>query len=129
MSLVICCLRHLSRGPETILIHTYKLCGIVCTWVELYCAPIADGRESRWASMLHIALEGGCFVLSANQLCKIKYYPPPPDYLFGGSNVNTSPEIVVSAGGNVIISPSGTVLVGPNFEGEDLISTYLGKTT
>lgn len=93
--------------------------------VELYCAPTADGRESWQASMLHVALEGGCFVLSANQFCRRKDYPPPPDYLFGGSDENTSPETVVSAGGSVIISPSGTVLAGPNFEGEALISADL----
>ena len=94
MSLVICCLRRLSRVHELILIHTYKLCGIVCTGVELFCAPTADGRESRKASMLHIDLEGGFFVLSANQFSRIKYYPPPLNYLFGGSDDNTSPETI-----------------------------------
>ena len=129
MSLVLFCLRHLSRVPELILIHTYKLCGIVCTGVELYCAPTADGRESWQASILPIDLEGGCFVLSANQFYRRMDYPPPLDYLFWGSDDNTSPETVVSAGGSVIISPFGTVLAGPNFEGEALISADLGKTT
>lgn len=93
--------------------------------VELYCAPTADARESWQASMLHIALEGGCFVLSANQFCRRKDYPPPPDYVFGGSEENMSPESVVCAGGSVIISPTGTVLAGPNFEGEALITADL----
>jgi len=93
--------------------------------VELYCAPTADARESWQASMLHIAMEGGCFVLSANQFCRRKDYPPPPDYLFGGPDENISPESVVCAGGSVIISPSGTVLAGPNFEGEALITADL----
>eukprot|EP00928_Gymnodinium_smaydae_P049508 TRINITY_DN33238_c0_g1_i1.p1 TRINITY_DN33238_c0_g1~~TRINITY_DN33238_c0_g1_i1.p1 ORF type:complete len:335 (-),score=9.82 TRINITY_DN33238_c0_g1_i1:18-1022(-) len=93
--------------------------------VELYCAPTADARESWQASVLHIALEGGCFVLSANQFCRRKDYPPPPDYLFGGSEENMSSESVVCAGGSVIISPTGTVLAGPNFEGEALITADL----
>ena len=93
MYLVICCLRCISRVPDLMLIHNYKLHGIVCTRVELYGAPTADGRESWKESMLHIDLQGGCFVLSANHLCRIKYYPPP-NYLFGGSYDNTSPKTV-----------------------------------
>lgn len=93
--------------------------------VELYCAPTADARESWQISMRHIGLEGGCFVLSANQFCKRKDLPPPPEYVFGGSEENMSPESVVCAGGSVIISPSGTVLAGPNFEGEGLITADL----
>ncbi|KAH9317590.1 hypothetical protein KI387_019359, partial [Taxus chinensis] len=93
--------------------------------IELYCAPTADSRQSWQASMTHIAVEGGCFVLSANQFCRRKDYPPPPDYVFGGSDEEPSAETVVCAGGSVIISPSGTVLAGPNFEGEALISADL----
>ena len=45
MSLVICYLRRLSRVPGLILINTYKLCGIVCTGVELYCAPTIEWKR------------------------------------------------------------------------------------
>ncbi|KAF5181094.1 Bifunctional nitrilase/nitrile hydratase NIT4A [Thalictrum thalictroides] len=93
--------------------------------IEIYCAPTADSRELWQASMTHIALEGGCFVLSANQFCRRKDYPPPPEYTFSGTDEEPSPESVVCAGGSVIISPSGTVLAGPNYEGEALISADL----
>lgn len=93
--------------------------------VEIYCAPTADAREVWQASMTHIALEGGCFVLSANQFCRRKDYPPPPDYVFAGVDEDPSPDSVVCAGGSVIISPSGVVLAGPNYEGEALISADL----
>ena len=79
--------------------------------------------------MTHIALEGGCFVPSANQFCRRKGYPPsPPDYMFAGVEDEPLPESVVCAGGSVIISPSGVVLAGPNYEGEALISADLGMS-
>ncbi|CAN1251939.1 Bifunctional nitrilase/nitrile hydratase NIT4B [Linum perenne] len=87
--------------------------------IEIYCAPTADARPSWTASMTHIALEGGCFVLSANQFCRRSDYPP-------GTENELNPDSVVCAGGSVIISPMGTVLAGPNFEGEALISADLG---
>lgn len=76
--------------------------------------------------MTHIAVEGGCFVLSANQFCRRKDYPPPPEYVFSGTEEDLSPDSVVCAGGSVIVSPSGTVLAGPNYDGEALISADLG---
>ena len=76
--------------------------------------------------MIHVALEGGCFVLSANQFCRRKDYPPPPEYVFAGIEEDLTPDSVVCAGGSVIVSPSGKVLAGPNYEGEALISADLG---
>ncbi|KAH1159179.1 hypothetical protein GLYMA_11G180900v4 [Glycine max] len=93
--------------------------------VEIYCAPTADSRDVWQASMTHIALEGGCFVLSANQFCRRKDYPPPPEYVFAGTEEDLTPDSVVCAGGSVIISPSGAVLAGPNYDGEALISADL----
>ncbi|XP_057956576.1 bifunctional nitrilase/nitrile hydratase NIT4B [Malania oleifera] len=93
--------------------------------IEIYCAPTADARETWQASMTHIALEGGCFVLSANQFCRRKDYPPAPEYVFSGTEDDLTPDSVVCAGGSVIISPSGTVLAGPNYESEALISADL----
>jgi predicted amidohydrolase len=78
--------------------------------------------------MIHIALEGGCFVLSANQFCRSQDYPPAPEYVIGGMGEGEpSAQNVVCAGGSVIISPSGTILAGSNFEGEGLITADLGK--
>lgn len=96
--------------------------------IELYCAPTADARRSWQASMIHIALEGGCFVLSANQFCRRHDYPPAPEYIYSGlGETEPGPEEVVCAGGSVIISPAGTILAGPNFDGEALITADLGK--
>ncbi|KAI4334198.1 hypothetical protein L6164_018917 [Bauhinia variegata] len=93
--------------------------------IEIYCAPTADPRNVWQPSMIHIAVEGGCFVLSANQFCRRKDYPPPPEYVFTGLEEDLTPDSVVCAGGSVIISPSGAVLAGPNYEGEALLLAEL----
>ncbi|KAM3242425.1 hypothetical protein ACQJBY_054840 [Aegilops geniculata] len=93
--------------------------------IEIYCAPTADSRPVWQASMTHIAMEGGCFVLSANQFCRRQDYPPPSEYAFAGLGEEPSPDTVVCPGGSVIISPSGEVLAGPNYDGEALITADL----
>nr|POE74130.1 bifunctional nitrilase/nitrile hydratase nit4a [Quercus suber] len=112
-----------AKGKEEF--RKYHASAIDVPGVEIYCAPTADSREIWQASMTHIALEGGCFVLSANQFCRRKDYPPPPEYVFSGTEEDLTPDSVVCAGGSVIISPSGTVLAGPNYDGEALISADL----
>ncbi|CAG7880005.1 nitrilase 2 [Brassica rapa] len=93
--------------------------------VELYCAPTADGSKEWQSSMMHIAMEGGCFVLSACQFCQRKDFPAHVDHLFTDWYDDQHDEAIVSQGGSVIISPLGKVLAGPNFESEGLITADL----
>ncbi|XVE96347.1 hypothetical protein REPUB_Repub02eG0213800 [Reevesia pubescens] len=95
--------------------------------IEIYCAPTADAREEWRASMnmIHIAIEGRCFVLSANQFCRRKDYPLPLKCIDGDSNDDLSLDTIVCSGGSVIVSPSGTILAGTNYQGESLISADL----
>ena len=80
--------------------------------------------------MTHIAIEGGCYVLSPIQFCRRKDYPPPPEYLYSPSEEYVAPDSdsIVWAGGSVIISPHGDVLAGPNYEGEGLFTADLGMS-
>ncbi len=59
--------------------------------------------------MIHIALEGRCFVLGANQYFTKSMYPQ-----IYQTFVQDLPE-ECCPGGSVIVSPFGKVLVGPLF--------------
>nr|KJB62048.1 hypothetical protein B456_009G398700 [Gossypium raimondii] len=102
----------------------YHASAIEVPGIQMYCAPTADAREEWRASMIHIAIEGRCFVLSANQFCRRKDYSLPLKCIDGDSNSDLLDTIVCS-GGSVIVSPSGTILAGPNYQGESLISADL----
>nr|DAD48454.1 TPA_asm: hypothetical protein HUJ06_018391 [Nelumbo nucifera] len=99
--------------------------GLYARGVEIYCAPTSDASDLWRSSLAHIALEGGCFILSANQFCQRKDYPLPGEHMPGDEKSDMPPDSVVCSGGSVIISPSGAILAGPNYQGESLISADL----
>jgi nitrilase len=77
--------------------------------VEIYVAPTADARKEWTATMVHIALEGRCFVLGCNQYFTKEMIPEKYQNL-----VINEPD-VMSAGGSVIVSPLGEIIAGPLF--------------
>lgn len=88
--------------------------------IQIYCAPTADDRETWVSSMRHIAMEGRCFVLSANQYTKRKDFPDDYNTVQGND-----PETVVSRGGSCIVDPFGQLLAGPQYEGACLLTADL----
>ena len=97
--------------------------------VQIWCAPTADARNSWIAAMRHIAVEGRCFVLSANQYATRSDYPDDYDSVFG-----TDPDTLITRGASCIVDPFGEILAGPHTEGEtilyadiDLRNTIRGK--
>jgi nitrilase len=87
--------------------------------IEIYLAPTADSRESWQSTMLHIALEGRCFVLACNQFVRKSDYPEHFQ-----ADLAHEPDIM-SSGGSVIISPLGEVLAGPLWNEEGLLTAEL----
>ena len=85
--------------------------------IQVYCAPTADARPTWLPSMQHIALEGRCFVLSSNQFTRRSDLP-------GGYPIELpgDPDAIVCRGGSCIVDPMGTVLAGPLWDEEGVIT-------
>ena len=77
--------------------------------VEIYIAPTADSRKEWTSTMVHIALEGRCFVLGCNQYFTKSMVPEKYGHL-----VKDEPEAMCS-GGSIIVSPLGKIITGPLF--------------
>jgi nitrilase len=77
--------------------------------VEIYVAPTADSRDEWTSTMVHIALEGRCFVLACNQFFTKSMYPEQYQHL-----VLDEPENICR-GGSMIVSPLGKIIAGPLF--------------
>lgn len=88
--------------------------------VELYLAPTADARDSWLATLRHIACEGRCFVLSANQFMVRSLWPS------GWEALPEGPEILCR-GGSAIIGPLGDVLAGPLYDAEGILTADLDR--
>jgi predicted amidohydrolase len=88
--------------------------------IQLWCAPTADARDSWVATTQHIACEGRCFVLSANQFARRSDYPA--DYPIEGDH---EPDEVLCRGASVIVSPLGEILAGPDVQGEAILQAEL----
>jgi len=83
--------------------------------LEIYLAPTADCRQSRQATMEHIAAEGRCYVLGCNQFVTKDQYPAELQ-----KELENQPSLMCS-GGSVIISPLGKVVAGPLFNEEGIL--------
>lgn len=83
--------------------------------VQLYCAPTADDRKGWCSSMVHIALEGRTFVLSACQSIKLEEYPLSYQQAF---SLDFKSDEYIMRGGSMIVSPMGEVLAGPVYDCE-----------
>jgi nitrilase len=88
--------------------------------IQIYCIPTADGRETWLSTVRHIAMEGRCFVLSANQFTRLSDFPSDVK-----NELASRPEDVVCLGGSCIVGPMGDVLAGPDFKGETILYANL----
>lgn len=87
--------------------------------VQLYLAPTVDARPDWQHTMVHIALEGRCFVLAACQFAQEKDFPPDHPMK---TDLARDPENIMIGGGSVIVGPLGKVLAGPLLGGEGVLT-------
>jgi nitrilase len=85
--------------------------------VALYVAPTADARDSWQATIRHIACEGRCFVLAANQYMTKDMVPKD---LACYAELETQPD-EMCRGGSAIVDPFGNYLAGPLFHEEGIL--------
>lgn len=90
--------------------------------IQLYCVPVMEDAP-RWSStMVHIAIEGRCHVLSACPYSQQKDFPNDHELPNGRAK---DPNDVLLHGGSMIVSPLGEILAGPLRGQEGVISAEL----
>jgi nitrilase len=82
---------------------------------QIWLAPTADDSDGWLASMRHIAIEAGAFVVSAPQFILASAFPDDfPLTLPAGVDV-------LGRGGACIVSPSGEIIAGPLYDAEGMV--------
>jgi nitrilase len=83
--------------------------------VQIWLAPTADDSEGWLASMRHIAIESGAFVISAPQYIERSAFP-------GDFPVSLPDDEIFGRGGAAIIEPrGGEVIAGPLYDEEGIV--------
>jgi predicted amidohydrolase len=89
---------------------------------EIHVAAWPTVRDMYQVASRHYAFEGRCFVVAVGQIIRAGDLPQgldlPPD-LAG------RPEALVSSGGSCIIAPDGSLLAGPVFDREEILTADL----
>ncbi|MFD1607470.1 carbon-nitrogen hydrolase family protein [Oceanobacillus luteolus] len=85
--------------------------------IQIYVAPTADARDTWFATMQHIAVEGRCFVLSCNQYSTKDMYP---EEITSRKEFEHLPH-ELTRGGSCIVDPLGNFIVEPVFGKEEIL--------
>ena len=81
---------------------------------QIWVAPTADDSDSWQASMRHIAIEAGAFVISVPQYLPRSAFPDDFPADIGDAEC-------LGRGGAVVIDPMGTVIGGPLYDEEGMV--------
>jgi nitrilase len=82
---------------------------------QIWLAPTADDSDGWLASMRHIAIEAGAFVVSVPQFIPSSAFPDDFPLPLGDREV-------FGRGGACIVSPGGDVIAGPCYDAEGIVT-------
>ena len=83
---------------------------------QIWLAPTADDSDGWLASVRHIAIESGAFVVSAPQYIPASAFPADfPLSLPTGVDV-------FGRGGACVVAPDGEIVAGPLYDGEGIVA-------
>lgn len=89
---------------------------------EIHVAAWPTVRDMYQVASRHYAFEGRCFVVAVGQIIRAGDLPEgldlPPE-------LTGRPEALVSSGGSCIIAPDGSLLAGPVFDREEILTADL----
>src|SRR3954454_3754423 len=123
-----------GRGLRAIETEVGRIGGLVCwenymplarfalyeSGVEIYVASTADDGDAWQATLVHIARESRCFVISPSHYQRAASYPedfPLRDELEGMD--------VIGRGGSAVLGPDGSYLAGPMYDQEGVLYAEL----
>lgn len=86
---------------------------------QIYVAPTADARPTWPATLQHIACEGRCYVLGANQFFRRTDYPEAYQSFLDED------ELILCRGGSAIVSPQGEFIAGPLWDQEGILTAEI----
>jgi nitrilase len=88
--------------------------------IELYVASTADDSEAWQSTLVHIARESRCFVISPSHFQRAASYPD--DFPLAGMLEGVD---VIGRGGSAILAPDGSYLAGPLWDEEGVLYAEL----
>ena len=89
---------------------------------DIHVAAWPQLKEMNLVASRHYAFEGRCFVVAAGALMQVRDLPPE---LTPTPDLAADPAAFVLRGGSVIIGPDGTVLAGPVYDQERILTAEI----
>jgi len=92
---------------------------------DIHIAAWPQVKEMNLVASRHYAFEGRCFVIACGAVMKASELPPELEPI---ESLKQQPDSFVLNGGSAIIAPDGSLLAGPVFDEEAILTADLDLT-
>lgn len=89
---------------------------------DIHIAAWPQVKEMNLVASRHYAFEGRCFVIACGAVMKASELPPELEPI---ETLKREPDALVLNGGSAIIGPDGSLLAGPVFDEEVIVTADL----